>query len=335
MPTPYPSRVSIVVPTFNGKAWLEGCLPALAAQTVADFEIVVVDNGSADGTAEFLRAEHPHVRLIALETNVGFAPAVNRGIAACRGEFVALLNNDTLPAPTWLERLLQAADREPAQTASFASCMLRMDQPDQIDSAGDVLSWHGCAAKRGHGQPAARFAEDAYVFSPCAGAALYRRDALEKVGPFADHYFAYLEDVDLGLRLQLAGYRCLYVADARVLHAGHGSAIPGPLYVRLMTANRLRTFLRNLPARLLLRHVLSIAYGQFFYFVMYRRPWASLRGYFAFLRRLPLTLAERKRIRAACVLDLAAVDRLLVPTFLEPRFRDVFRDALAKVFHAR
>jgi GT2 family glycosyltransferase len=161
-------RVSVVIPNYNGAAWLPGCLDALAAQTFEDYEILLVDNGSTDHSVPLLRERYAHVQLIPLERNRGFAEAVNIGSRAARGQYVALLNTDTVAKPDWLAALVRALDRSPATTAAVASKMLSLDNPGCIDDAGDALSWTGAAEKRGHGEPAYKFLHRDEVFSVCA-----------------------------------------------------------------------------------------------------------------------------------------------------------------------
>ena len=189
-----------------------------------------MDNGSTDGSVEYLRKEHPDIELVCLPTNTGFAHAANVGIEKTSTPYVALLNTDTEADPDWLRCLVETMDRAEPEIAAVTSQMLRLDQPDLTDNAGDELSWYGAASKRGHGRPATEFTSPGEVFSPCAGATLYRRDFLRAMGGFDESFFAYLEDVDLGLRGRLRGYRYLYQPGAKVLHAGHGAGIRrGPL----------------------------------------------------------------------------------------------------------
>ncbi|NCD34221.1 MAG: glycosyltransferase family 2 protein [Spartobacteria bacterium] len=310
--------VSVVIPNYNGMHWLTPCLEALSRQSCPAFEIIVVDNGSVDESAALLQRDFPQVQLILSPCNEGFAAAVNKGIAASDAKYVVLLNNDTVPEKDWLRSLVEAAEAAPERTAAFASCMLMMDKPDCMDNAGDIFSWQGSAVKRGYGCTRARYQDEASVLSVCAGAALYRREVLARVGGFAEYFFAYLEDVDLGLRLRLAGYECVYVPDAKICHAGHGSSIPTDFYVRLITANRLHVFFRNIPTRLIFRHLLSILYGQVYYFIMYRHSLSSLKGYISFCRNMRLSLRQRKSMHAMRVLTLAEVDLLLEKNFPEP-----------------
>ena len=217
--TPGPTRpgsaVSVVIPNWNGRRWLPGCLAALAAQTRPPAEVVVVDNGSTDGSLERLAERHPDVRVLALGRNTGFAAAANRGIEAATSEAVALVNPDAVLAPDWLERTAAALAADPGAGA-VACKMVDLDDPGRVYDAGDVLRRDGVCEQRGRFQrDDGRFDEPGEVFAACAGAALYRREAVLAVGGFDERFFAYLEDVDLGLRLRLAGWRCRYEPGRR------------------------------------------------------------------------------------------------------------------------
>ncbi len=211
-------RASVIIPNWNGAHHLETCLDALGDQTVRDFEVVVVDNGSTDASVTLLESRFPWVRVVALAQNGGFSAAVNAGIHATQGEYVVLLNNDTCARSDWLEALLSTMNAWPE--ASFgASKMLRFDPPHPIDSAGDRFSLiSGAGINIGAGEPEDHHSDNAWVFGACAGAAIYRRALFDDIGLFDEEFFLIFEDTDLSLRAQTAGHRCLYIADAIVYH---------------------------------------------------------------------------------------------------------------------
>jgi GT2 family glycosyltransferase len=287
---------SVVVPNWNGRAWLPGLLASLARQELAPAEVIVVDNGSEDGSLEYLRAEHPGVRLIGLDHNTGFAHAANRGIEAASGGLVALLNTDVVLAPDWLRRMVAALEADPS-AAAVACKMLDLADPTRIYDAGDVLRRDGACEQRG------RFARDdgrwdaaGEVFGACAGAAVYRREAVLAVGGFDERYFAYLEDVDLALRLQLAGWRCRY-EPVVALHAGEGSShrLAGAHH-HLVARNTLMLVAKAFPARWLP----LVAYRQAawaWHALRERRVRTHLRGSAAALGLLPRVLRERGTLR--------------------------------------
>jgi GT2 family glycosyltransferase len=217
-------RVAAVVPNWNGRRWLVGCLESLAAQERPFDEVIVVDNGSEDESVAWLRSAWPAVRVVALGRNTGFAVAANRGIDAAAGcDAVALINNDVELEADWLGRLLGRLSEAP-DAASVASKMVDLADPGVLYDTGDILRRDGVCEQRGRfRRDDGRWDEGGEVFAACAGAALYRRSALVEAGGFDERFFAYLEDVDLGLRLRLAGWTCLY-EPAVARHAGGGSS---------------------------------------------------------------------------------------------------------------
>ncbi len=318
-------KVTIIIPVWNGAAWLATCLEALAKQSFRDFTVIVVNNGSTDSSRALLARHAPQATLINWAENRGFAAAVNAGIRASRTAYVALLNMDTRPRPDWLANLVHAMDQSAPDIGGLASKMLSMADPTVVDDCGDNLAWQGAATKRGHGQSAVEFASDVEIFSPCAGAALYRKSFLDELGGFDERFFAYLEDVDLGLRGRLRGYRYRFVPGAEVLHQGHGSGLPPARYVRLITRNRIILLMKNLPACLLARHAASLLYGQIYFFIAYRRPLAALAGHLAVLPVLPHIVRERRRIQKSSKLTPAQVEQLLAAAMDEPPLRELAR----------
>ncbi|MEZ5333672.1 MAG: glycosyltransferase family 2 protein [Thermoanaerobaculia bacterium] len=316
--------MTVVVPTWNSARWLPGCLAALRAQTLEPEEVLVVDSASTDGTIEAL-GEGGSVRWLALSANRGFAAAANAGWRSARTPWVALLNPDTAPEAGWLRALAEALAASDARVWAIASKMLRMVDPDVVDDAGDSLTRFGAAVKRGHGEPERSWCEADDVLSPCAGAALYRRDVLEGLGGFDESFESYLEDLDLGLRARLAGWRCRFEPEARVLHQGGGSGLPRPHYVRLVTCNRLLLLLKDLPARLLVRHSLRLLRGQLYFLLAYHRPLASLQGYLRFLRLLPHTLRARRQVQGARRVAVEEVDGWLLRERGTPPLRSLLR----------
>ena len=308
------TRVSVVIPTWNGRDLLEAALASLREQRFRDFEVVVVDNGSTDGTAEHVRASHPEAEVLALPQNQGFAGAVNAGIGRAQGEYVALLNNDMELDRGWLAELVAALDADP-RAGSAASKLRMLREPGILDGAGDVVTWYGATWRRGHGEPdRGQYDEPGVVASPCAGAALYRRRALEEVGSFDERFFAYLEDADWGLRAQRAGWRCLWVPSAVAYHLGGAtSRRMGDLETELIARNTLALVLKSFPAgRLLAWSPLIAAYQALVLGRAVRAgTWgAVLRGWGAAIRHLPGTLRARREVRAR-TRDPGALDAVM------------------------
>ncbi len=307
----FSAKLSVIIPNWNGVKHLPICLNALNCQTYNDFDVILVDNGSADESVAYVKQNHPLVKVHAFPENRGFATACNAGVAESEAQYIALLNTDTKPHPDWIRSLVSAMDAASPQVACLASKMLKMNLPDLIDDAGDILTWRGGTFKRGHGQPASRYNDPEEVFAPCAGAALYRRSVMNEMGGFDESFFAYLEDMDLGLRIRLAGYRCLFVPTAKVFHVGHGSALPHEHYIFLIARNRIFLFLKNIPFILIVKHLASLTYGWLFYFLAFCFSRTYLKGTLASLKYVLPMLKKRKQIRKHTKLSLDAIDRAL------------------------
>lgn len=247
------TRVSVVIPNWNGLHWLRPCLEALQRQSFADFQLVVVDNGSTDGSAAFLREHRPDITLCALPRNVGFAAGVNAGFAAATGDYVVALNNDTVPTETWLAALVDVLDTYP-KAGSAASTMILLSDPSIIDTLGDGYGWTGASYKLGSGRRVADAPKRPFpVFGACAGAAIYRRAMLDEIGVFDEAFFAYMEDVDLAIRARLAGWDCVSAPDAVVLHsvAASTGGDASDFSVRHTTRNVIATIVKTAPWPLL------------------------------------------------------------------------------------
>jgi GT2 family glycosyltransferase len=290
--------ISVVIPNWNGRRWLPGCLAALAAQELAPDQVIVVDNGSSDGSVGYLRDEHPGVTVLELSENTGFAHAANLGLRVARGEFVALVNADVELAPDWLARTSAVMEAHP-EAGSVACKMLSLRDPQIVDDAGDVLRRDGVCEQRGRfGPDDGRWDEPGEVFGACAGAALYRRAAVAGAGGgFHEPYFAYLEDVDLALRLRLAGWTCRY-EPAVALHAAQSSssALPGGAPF-LATRNTLVLVARFWPVRWL-GYVAYRQLGWAWHAARERRLRAHLRALAAAAPMLPAAVRARRQLRA-------------------------------------
>ncbi len=294
-PTPL---VSVVIPNYNGAEYLEDCLRSLLGQTYKPIEILVVDNGSRDDSAGLAARTARDAVVIRLPRNLGYSGAVNEGIRAASGEWVAVLNNDTVADPGWISGCMAAAERRP-QASFFACKILEFKDRNRIYSAGDCFLRAGIGYRRGQEQvDREEFHSEMEMFSACGCAALYRRSALEERGGFDERFFAYLEDVELGLRLRIAGNVGWYVPDAVVYHHGGGTSGGefSPLAVRLRTRNALLLMVKCLPGRIIWRCALPILFAQLFWFarVLARhRLWSYLRGLTGVFLLLPAMLRGR------------------------------------------
>lgn len=239
---------------------MKPCLTALERQTVRDFEILVVDNGSSDGSAQWLKDQH--ISSICLESNSGFSGAVNIGIQASKTPYVILLNNDTQAEPGFVEELVGIMERSP-RIFSASSKMIQLHKKELMDDAGDMYSVLGWAYQRGVGQPSKGYQKPCRVFAACAGAAIYRRKVFEEIGYFDPLHFAYLEDIDVGYRARIAGYHNVYCPKAVVYHVGSGTS--GSKYnafkVKLAARNNVYLNYKNMPALQLFVNLLPLAIG--------------------------------------------------------------------------
>lgn len=239
---------TVVIPNLNGRKYLKDCLDSLREQSRQDFSIVLIDNGSNDGSAGYVEAYYPEVEVVRFPDNQGFCRAVNEGILRSQTPYVILLNNDIICDKAFVEELVGAMEQEP-RCFSCAAKMLQMHHPERMDNAGDYYSAFGWAFALGKGKPAARYNKKRAVFSACAGAAIYRRSVFEKIGLFDEVHFAYLEDIDVAYRARIAGYRNLYIPKAIVRHVG--SATSGSVYnefkIRHSSRNSVYLIYKNMP----------------------------------------------------------------------------------------
>ncbi len=231
------SQVTVIIPNWNGIRFLKKCLKSLRMQTFDDFDTIVIDNGSQDGSAEYIRRSFPEVTVKRFVRNTGFCHAVNTGIRISRTPYVILLNNDVICDPAFVEELVKGMKKYP-KAFSCQAKMLSMDNPSLVDDAGDYYCALGWSFADGKGKSEAMYRKETKIFSSCAGAAIYRREYLEKTGLLDEAHFAYLEDLDIGYRARRAGYENYLIPSAKVLHAG--SASTGSRYNAFKTAHTVR-----------------------------------------------------------------------------------------------
>lgn len=292
-------RVAIIIINWNGRQHLAACLPSLAGQSYRDFEIILVDNGSTDDSLAWVRSHFPQIRILENPSNQGFAAPNNQAIRASQGEFVVLLNNDTVADPAWLATLVAVADHDPA-IGMVASKMLLAERPGTIDSAGIALDRSGLAWGIAAGQPdlPAPPGTVVDVFGASGGAALYRRSMLDEIGLFDEEFFAYLEDVDLAWRAQWAGWRAVYAADAVVYHHHSATSNRVPHFKsRLLGRNKLWLLAKNYPFPQLLWYLPLIASYELMSLARTAyegRLSSALAGRGAALSQLPAMWAKRR-----------------------------------------
>ena len=322
-----PPAVTALVANYNGRKLLDTVVPSLLAQTYPKLSVVVVDDGSGDGSAAYVRERWPDVTVLELPTNVGIATAFNRGVESAGEELIALVNNDIELEPDWLERLVTALEAHP-EAASASGKMLRFYDRGVIDAAGDGLRWSGAAFNRGGGErDEGQYDAPDEVLTACAGAALYRRSALVEVGPFDEDFWAYLEDVDWGLRAQLLGYSSRYVPDAVAYHMrGATTAQAKPRFRVPQRRNQLWVPLKNYPASALLRHapeILVLNVGVAVQDLLDGVFRSTLRGWFEAITGIPRILRKRRAIQRSRRVGLERLNAVVTP---EPWARGSLRD---------
>lgn len=263
-------KATIIIPNYNGLKFMEPCMRALKAQTDKNFELLVVDNGSTDGSVKWLKEQE--IPSIFLEENTGFSGAVNVGIRAAKTPYVILLNNDTEPEPGYVEALVAAIEKSP-KIFSVSSKMIQLYHKELMDDAGDMYSLLGWAYQRGVGQETRGYNRSVPVFSACAGAAIYRRAVFDEIGGFDEAHFAYLEDLDVGYRARIFGYENVYCPEAVVYHVGSGTS--GSKYnsfkVKLAARNNVYLNYKNMPFLQLFLNLLPILVGIFLKYLFFRK----------------------------------------------------------------
>lgn len=310
--------ISVVIPNWNGEAILPTCLDSLRAQTYRDFEVLVVDNASTDGSRALVRERYPEVRLLELPENRGLTGGVNVGIREARGEHLAFLNNDTEAHPQWLAALAQALEEHP-EAGTVASKMLLYDRRDIIHSAGDFYRRDGIPGNRGVWQADQKaYSQPGWVFGACGGAMAVRRTMLEDVGLLDEDLFMYCEDVDLAWRAQLAGYRCWYEPRAVVYHRLSATG-GGPLASFYTGRNTILVWLKDYPGPLVRRDWPAFLRAQARIAADALRAWrgaaarARLRGQWAALAQAPRWWRKRRQVQATRRVSLDYLESILEP----------------------
>lgn len=303
----------MIVVCWNSAAHLARCLDCLREQTFHDFEVILIDNGSTDGSTEGLEEKYPSLDLLIrrLESNHGFAAANNLGAQLARGQWLALLNADAFPEPDWLERLLQATAQHP-EAVSFSSRQIQAGNAALLDGAGDAYHVSGWAWQYFRGYSVERYgATSVEIFSACGASALYKRQTFLDVGGFDEDFFAYYEDVDLGFRLRLHDYRAFYVPQAVVHHVGSVTfGRRSDFVIYYCHRNLIWTFVKNMPPTLLWKylplHLMTNVIFLMWYSLrspgkaVWRSKWDALRG----LRRMLVKRRDIQRHRSVSTSDL-------------------------------
>ncbi len=313
--------VTVIIINYNGGSYLERCLNALTAQTVSLRQVVLVDNASTDGSADRAQRAFPGLQVIRCAENLGFAAANNLAVARSKPtKWLALLNPDAFPAPDWLATLQQAVQDYP-QYAVFGSRLLDATDPNRLDGTGDCYHASGLAWRRGHGdwvdQSGLQIDE---IFTPCAAAALYRREAFLEAEGFDERFFCYMEDVDLGFRLRLLGYRCVSIPAAMVHHVGSGiTGVRSAFAMYHGHRNLVWTYLKNMPAPWFWLYLPAhLALNLLSVLWLWRRGQGriALRAKVDALRELPRVWQQRHQIQAQRRVKGSEIRRMMTPGWM-------------------
>ncbi len=301
-----------MVPTLHAGTNLRDCVASLLEQSWPDVTIVVVDN-SGEGRARQALGESPRLRVLENGRNAGFGAAVNRGFREFPADYLATINDDATASPDWIRSLVEALEND--ASAGMAASRVVMAGTDRLDSAGMNIARDGSSRQRGHGEPERFHSDPCEVLLPSGSAALYRRAMLEQTGLFEEDFFLYCEDTDLGLRGRWAGWRCLYVPHARVVHRYSASAgVASALKAWLVERNRLRLVVRVFPFPMILASFLWACARYFWHGVdlisghgkasefrrreggAWRLPWLVAKAHLDLIRSLPQLLAQRRAV---------------------------------------
>lgn len=316
--------VTIIIPNFNGYAFLEDCLTALKPQLNDKVKVLVVDNGSTDESVPYLK-EYPGIETIFLEENTGFCGAVNAGIKASNTKYVILLNNDTKVLEGYVQNLIDVMEQDESIFSASAQ-MLQMHAPELIDDSGDDYCILGWAFTRGKGKPAERYSKPREVFAACGGASIYRRSVFDEIGLFDEKHFAYLEDIDIGYRARLYGYRNVYAPDAKVLHVGSGfsGSKHNAFKVHLSSRNSVYLAWKNMPALQLILNAPFLALGYLVKYLFFVRKGLGASYRKGFLEGIKLCKEPQAKEQKALMLKQCRKDYLQIQMLLLKNLRGLY-----------
>ena len=311
------TALSIVIVNWNGVALLARCLSALLPQLAAADEVIVVDNGSHDGSVAWLNTTHPALTCIALPTNLGFSGGNNAALAHCKNPWIFLLNNDAFVEPDAMQSLRDAARDAGGRVGAISATMVFAHAPDLIASNGILLRRDGVALDHGMTEPVSGLSQELFaVAGASGGAVLLRRAMIDDIGLFPDDFFNYLEDVDLAWRALLRGWQTLSCPQAIVLHVYSATSGQGsPFKQRLLGRNRWRTLIRCLPSALWRRYWASVLRYECAAMIglALHGAWSGIAGRFSNIAELPLLLQQRHTIQSRRIASLADIDAWLAP----------------------
>jgi GT2 family glycosyltransferase len=321
-------NISVIIANWNGKHFLNECLTALRRQSFRDFETILVDNGSSDGSDEYVRSEFPEVRLIRLEENRGFTGGNLSGYQAARGNLIVLLNNDTQAHPEWLRELHAGSLRFP-DAGSFSSKMMYFDDRSRIENCGFELGIACTTVEVGRDEiDGPEWSRTRTVFGACGGAAAYRRSMLDDIGFLDPDLVMIYEDVDLAFRAQLAGYGCVHLPRAIVYHRYRSTLKQRPaLQVYYAQRNIDLVYLKNLPFELMVISTpqrLLYEIGAGIHFFRHGIGFAFLRAKLDVVKQVACTLKKREVIQRGRRISNRQLRVLLRASALNAKWRKFF-----------
>lgn len=266
------TKLSIVIPNFNGKQFLKTCLDSIKNQNYPFYKVIIIDNASSDESVQYIHENYPEFTLIQNKENLGFAAAVNQGIKCSSSEYIFLLNNDVELEPYSISNLLKCIEKDD-NIFAVSSKMIQYTDRSKMDDAGDEYTILGWTRKVGDGKSPDLYIKEREIFSACAGAALYRKSILDEIGYFDENFFAYMEDVDISYRARIRGYKCVYCPEAVVYHFGSGTS--GSRYnefkIRLAARNNVYVPYKNMPWPQLALNGIFLLAGYFIKYIFFSR----------------------------------------------------------------
>ncbi|MEC7641594.1 MAG: glycosyltransferase family 2 protein [Nitrospinota bacterium] len=309
-------KVSIIVPNWNGIRFVGMCLESLAKSRFDGAEVIVVDNGSSDGSRELIEEQYPWVLLIKLPDNMGFARACNEGIRASKAEYIVLLNNDIEVDPDWLQELYEGMERHPECGMGTTKMMFLHDR-EAFYNTGDLFHAWSCGGGRGQGEKdVGQYDREEYVFGACAGAGIYRRELFQTIGLFDEDFFIFAEDVDLNLRSQLRGLKSIYLPHAKVYHIGTATVgLYSDRYVYLCKRNDIFVLVKNYSLALYRKYFLSIFRHQWKdirYFTSRGQGWVLFKSKCGVLKMLLKMLIRRYRIQCLRSVPDSEIEKVMI-----------------------
>jgi GT2 family glycosyltransferase len=309
-------KASVMVPNWNGMRFIGMCLDSLKRSHFEDFEVIVVDNGSVDGSCERIEEQYPWVRLIKNSSNRGFATACNQGIKAAKGSYICLLNNDIEVEPDWLSELVDGMERHP-ECGMGTTKMMFLDDREVFYNTGDLFHAWSAGGGRGQGEKdVGQYDREDYVFGACAGAGIYRRELFDAVGIFDEDFFIFAEDVDFNMRSQLQGFKTVYLPKAKVYHIGTATVgLYSDRYAYLCKRNDIFVLIKNMSLGMVFKNFFTILKHQLDdikYFSYRGQGIVLLKSKLDALKMLLPMLARRFHIQRARTVPDSEIEKIMI-----------------------